>query len=614
MNNLRALLYVLGSVLLTLLVCMPQSVGQEEKYPLAVSAKLKDGSDLPEIEDKLISAINRLGYPVVSDALILVEGLVSITGERKIGGFSPKFMIDFKLDVQIKDLEQGDIFESFFATGKGLGNTGQEAFQKGFQKIEIDTAKLSEALANCQDDYSRIGARRHRLSKERFEEAERLFEQKRYRDALVSLKIVYPETEYFPRAQRLIQDIRWQMPKPVFAVLTFKTIPKSQPSSIADNFRELLTTTLVQMESENVIVLERYQMAEILGEQALELEGLVDPATASEYGRLLGAQFMLLGSLTVSDGEIEINARTVKVKDSQIITAFRSKTLKEQLEMSAIGIVEAIHQDIEKGKYDLPPPPPPPNPLPPSLRNVRIMIMIPEEHIHREAPRRIPDPAGETEMIRKFVERGFRVVDQAQVKKIRDTREAKAAAKGDIQAAVAIARQHGVEIIITGEAFSENVPRPAQELQMCSARVEARAIDADTGNILAANGKEAHATDATEGVAAKKALRTAGGLLADDMIKQIIEGWKRREGLHEIELSVRKIEFNQLIALESFLKGQEGVTQVQRKSFDDGVGVIEIQSKNNAPNLADALVEFEELAVKIEAVTVNTIEISVGEK
>jgi len=404
------------------------------------------------------------------------------------------------------------------------------------------------------------------------------------------------------------------MPKPVFAVLTFKTIPKSQPSSIADNFRELLTTTLVQMESENVIVLERYQMAEILGEQALELEGLVDPATASEYGRLLGAQFMLLGSLTVSDGEIEINARTVKVKDSQIITAFRSKTLKEQLEMSAIGIVEAIHQDIEKGKYDLPPPPPPPNPLPPSLRNVRIMIMIPEEHIHREAPRRIPDPAGETEMIRKFVERGFRVVDQAQVKKIRDTREAKAAAKGDIQAAVAIARQHGVEIIITGEAFSENVPRPAQELQMCSARVEARAIDADTGNILAANGKEAHATDATEGVAAKKALRTAGGLLADDMIKQIIEGWKRREGLHEIELSVRKIEFNQLIALESFLKGQEGVTQVQRKSFDDGVGVIEIQSKNNAPNLADALVEFEELAVKIEAVTVNTIEISVGEK
>jgi TolB-like protein len=514
-------------------------------------------------------------------------------------------MIDFKLDVQIKDSEQGDIIESFSATGKGLGNTGKEAFQKGIQQIKIDTAQLSEALANCQDDYLRIQQRRHLFSKERFEEGERLFQQKRYREALAKLRLVYPEAEFFPMAQKLIQDIRWIMPKPVIAVLTFKT----NSSATAENFRELLTTTLVQMESENVIVLERDQIEAILGEQARELNGLVDAATASEYGRQLGAQFMLLGSLTVSGGEIEVNARTVKVETGQIITAFHRRDLKEQLETLARGIVEVIHQDMEDGKYDapLPPEPPPPPPI-----DVRVMIMIPEQHIHRP----IPDPAGETEIIRKFVESRFRVVDQSQVKKIRDTREGKAAAKGDIQSAVAIARQHGAEVIIVGEAFSENIPRSAQALQTCSARVEARAIDADTGMILAANGKEAHATDATEGTAAKKALRTAGGLLADDMIKQIIEGWKRREGLHEIELSVRKIEYNQLIVLESFLKNQENVTDVQRRRFDDGVAVIEIQSKNAPQSLADALAlaKFEGFTVKIETVTVNTIEISVVEK
>jgi hypothetical protein len=130
------------------------------------------------------------------------------------------------------------------------------------------------------------------------------------------------------------------------------------------------------------------------------------------------------------------------------------------------------------------------------------------------------------------------------------------------------------------------------------------------------NGKEAHATDATEGTAAKKVLRTAGSLLADDMIKQIVEGWKRREGLHEIELSVRQIEYNQLIVLESFLKNQESVADFQRISFDDGVAVIEVRSKNNAQSLADALAlaKFEGFTVKIEAVTVNVIEISVGEK
>jgi TolB-like protein len=519
MKRLSVLLYALCPVLLILLVWVSKSVGQEEKYPLAVSIKLRDGDDLPEMEDNLINTINGLGYPVMENAFILMEGIVSITSEKQIGGVSPKFMIDFKLDIQIKDSEQGSILESFSATGKGLGNTGKEAFQKGLQQIKIDTAKLSEILANCQDDYLRIQERRHLFSKERFEEGERLFQQKRYRESLAKLKLVYPETEFFSRAQRLIQDIRWIMPKPVIAVLTFKT----NSSSTAENFRDILTTTLVQMEAEEVIVLERNQIEELLKEQKRELDGLVDPATASEFGRQMGAGFMLLGSLTVSGGEIEVDAKLVKVETGTIEIAFHTKATKEQLEMVAQNIVAEINKAIEAGKLDKPEDD---KKLIVDANTPRVMIMIPEEHIHRQAPRRIPDPAGETEMIRKFVESGFRVVDQSQVKKIRDTKEGKAATKGDTQSAVAIARQYGAEVIIVGEAFSENLPRPTQELQTCSARVEARAIDADTDIIIAANGKEAHATDATEETAAKKALRTAGGLLADDMIKQITDRWK----------------------------------------------------------------------------------------
>lgn len=238
----------------------------------------------------------------------------------------------------------------------------------------------------------------------------------------------------------------------------------------------------------------------------------------------------------------------------------------------------------------------------------RIMIMIPEKHIHRP----IPDPAGETEMIRKFVNSGFRVVDQSQVGKLRDTKAGKAAARGDAQSAAAIARQHGAGIIIVGEAFSENVPRPGNQLQTCGARVEVRAIEADTGIILAANGKEAHATDSTEAVAAKKALRTAAGLLADDMIKQILKAWKRQGGLNRIQLSVKNVEYGQLISLQKFLETQEGVTDVKRRDFDEGVATIDIESKNSIQDLADALAlaEFSGFSVKIETVKANTIEIS----
>src|SRR5690554_6211442 len=42
----------------------------------------------------------------------------------------------------------------------------------------------------------------------------------------------------------------------------------------------------------------------------------------------------------------------------------------------------------------------------------RIMVVIPEEHLRRL----VPDPAAETEVIRRLVDAGFRLVDQTQVR------------------------------------------------------------------------------------------------------------------------------------------------------------------------------------------------------
>ena len=47
----------------------------------------------------------------------------------------------------------------------------------------------------------------------------------------------------------------------------------------------------------------------------------------------------------------------------------------------------------------------------------RVMVVIPEEHLRRP----VPDPAAETEIIRRLVDVGFRLVDQTQVAKVRDS-------------------------------------------------------------------------------------------------------------------------------------------------------------------------------------------------
>jgi hypothetical protein len=136
MNKIGMLLY---AVAILILVWVSDSVAQMDKYPVTITARTTDGTPLPEMEEKLRLAVNGLGYTVVEDGLILVEGLVSITGEQQIGGIRPKSMVNLNLDVQIKDAEQQGILKSFSVTGKGLGNSGIEAVQKGVQQIQIDT-------------------------------------------------------------------------------------------------------------------------------------------------------------------------------------------------------------------------------------------------------------------------------------------------------------------------------------------------------------------------------------------------------------------------------------------------------------------------------------------
>ena len=606
MDKKILLLYI--TLLLTFMSLINVGICQEDKYPLNVSAMFGDGNPLPELEDKIINAINELGYPIESDAFITVDAMLTVVDQKTVSGLSSKSMVNLNLNIKVTDSELGSVFESFSTSGQGLGDNTEDAIAKGIEKIKIDKDKLTTALENCQDDYIKIKERRINLSKERFEEGERLYRAERYREAIASLKGVYPETEQYSQAQSLIRDIKTLMPKVAIAVIKFK----SNSDDVATKLMNKLTTELVQMESDEIIVIEREQMSQILNEQNLSLEGIIDPSTASEFGMLIGADFLFIGSLNVSGNSVDVNAKLVRVSTAEIVIADSRTYPTMQTDTFARDLVVQFQRALDSGKLDekteiM-------SPLEEEMKKIitekkqRVMIMIPETHIHKA----IPDPAGETEMIRKFIRLGFKVVDQSQVSKIRDTREAKAAAKGDNQSAVAIARQYGAQIIVIGEAFSENIPRTPSARQTCSARVEARAIYTDTGEILATNGKEAHAMDATELVAAKKALRRSASLLADDMIKQIVGGWKSQGESRDIELFIKGIEYNQLTKLESFIKNLPNVSDVQRRSFDEGVAVIDIQLKDSAQKIADALAGSS-FGIKIETMSGNTIEVSTKE-
>ncbi len=243
-----------------------------------------------------------------------------------------------------------------------------------------------------------------------------------------------------------------------------------------------------------------------------------------------------------------------------------------------------------------------------AMHKPRVMIVIPEQHIGCV----VPDPAGETEMIRLFVEKGFTVVDQAQVAKIRMSDRVKAALRGDQKAAAAIGKQYGAEVLIIGEAFSETA-EPAHGLSTCRARIEARVIESDTARILTANAKHAGGSDMTENVAGKKALQRAGRLLADYFIEQILTKWSEKVTTSgEIRLVISEVTFNQLVPFEKALKTQiSGVEAVHRRSFEVDVATIDVQAKIDAQRLAEELAtrKFKGFNIEVTGFTANRVDL-----
>lgn len=247
----------------------------------------------------------------------------------------------------------------------------------------------------------------------------------------------------------------------------------------------------------------------------------------------------------------------------------------------------------------------------------RVMVVIPEQHLTR---RRVPDPAGETEIIKRLLQKGFKVVDQSQVKRIRYNDQVRAALTGDDKTAAKIGLQYGAEVIIIGEAFSEFATKGGVLGNMisCRARVEARAIRTDTGEIIAAEGKQAAGIDISENIAGKKALQNAGGQLGEYLIAQILSRWRSEVAdTTSVQLAIAGMNYQQFVKFKMVLKSKvRGVKAIHQRTFSGKRGVLDIDFKGDSQALADelALRNFGDFKVAITNFTSNRMDIKVLKK
>jgi TolB-like protein len=98
-------------------------------------------------------------------------------------------------------------------------------------------------------------------------------------------------------------------------------------------------------------VVERQQLNDLLTEQKLALSGRVDESTAVEVGKLLGAQYVFLGSVTSMGEQLRVDIHVTDVETSKILLAMKRSDKTTNL----LDVVVKVADDFSS-KLDLTPP------------------------------------------------------------------------------------------------------------------------------------------------------------------------------------------------------------------------------------------------------------------
>ena len=247
----------------------------------------------------------------------------------------------------------------------------------------------------------------------------------------------------------------------------------------------------------------------------------------------------------------------------------------------------------------------------------RMMVIIDEKIGSAESGYSPNLSESETVIIQKFTEKGFNFVDQATVKKNIKRNMALQAIAGDDSAAAAIGLEYGAEAVIIGNAVAKLAGKgiAGTEMKSIHASVTARAVKADTGEILATASEKGATAHLDEPAGGALAIKKASEKIASNLIDQIITKWSGEVGGQTtVQLVITGIDFVSLNKFKTIIQSQvRGVLKLNQRSFTAGVAVIDIETRTNAQSMAEelAMKNFETFKVEIIGLSANKIDMRV---
>jgi len=251
-----------------------------------------------------------------------------------------------------------------------------------------------------------------------------------------------------------------------------------------------------------LVLVERDDLKKVLDELELNLSGLVEPNKAAQVGHLTGAKILVVGSVVQVDTKLYLIAKIMGTETSRLLGASTEGNVRDDINHLVADLSKQIIATVQKQAGDLVARPRTRDDRIAALRDKvgkgrrpRVSIEVSERHVGH--PTRI-DPAVETELTLLCRELGFTVIDRA------------------------TGSENTADVLIHGEGYSEFATRHGNLISV-KGRLELKAIDPKSGQVIASDRETSLAVDLSEQVAGKTALQQAAGNLADRLLPALAE-------------------------------------------------------------------------------------------
>jgi len=316
-----------------------------EGFPVAVEVYGPEGERLEVVEKKLARALGQLGYVVDRRSPILLKGQVEVGEVKEVEGFGgTKALAQVQVTISAVELPSERVLGSVAFSGRGMGKDREGAVRAAMRKIKVDRAGLARTLREAEAAFPRAAEEK---AKRHLERAQAALKNENYRLALKELEQIPSGTSAYATAQELLREVRQKLaarPRPTVAVFT-PDATGWRSWEAAETLRDMLVTALT--ETKKVDVVERRRLRQVLEEQKLGTTGFVDPETASRIGKLVGAEYTLLGRVVGKGGRVEVDVRLVSVQTGKVVAAASAGGREENLRAISEELAGKLVEQME---------------------------------------------------------------------------------------------------------------------------------------------------------------------------------------------------------------------------------------------------------------------------